>query len=409
MLLVFSRRRRIKMVETGSGRRPSRRWRGLAVLSAAAVLFTACGGGAEPAAPVEAPADEPEPTVPPEPEPAPEPEPEPAPEPEPEPEPTVPPEPEPTVPPEPEPEPTVPPEPIDIRLVTWGADKLIYFIDLYVARENGYFAEAGVRLEQLPGADGSDAVRQVVSGNADVAMADALSGLFATIAGADLEGFYCPYTQNWMTMLVNTGAGVESPEDLRGKTVAVTSEVSTSRWYAAMLLADNGIAEEDVTFVEAGTAFGEALLGSQAQAASTWGPINWALLEAGGIPDDQVGDYQIWQYDQVPGPNDVYFADRDWVDENEDGLARFIGALEKAKLWIEENPEAAAEVGSRHAVDGGDMDRNLAVIDYLVRMQNNGPGVAENGMGWCDVPTIQDAAEQAAELGSCSSRPTPRR
>ena len=375
-----------------NGRLARLRW--LAVPLAAALLFAACGDDdeAEPAAPATtaAPAAEPEPA--PEPEPA-EPEPEPA-APEPEPEPAAP-EPE----PEPEPEPTVPPEPIDIRLVTWGAAKFIDFIDLYVAEENGYFAEAGVNLEQLPGAGAGDAVRQVVAGNADIAMADALSGFFATIAGADLEGIYCPYTQNWMTMLVNTASGVESPEDLRGKTVAVTSQASTSKWYAALLLADNGITEEDVTFAATGIAFGEALLGGQAQAASTWGSINWALLEAGGIPDDQVGDYEIWQYEQVPGPNDVYFADRGWVDDNADGVARFIDALEKAKLWIEENPEAAAEIGSRYAVGADNMDRNLAVIEYRIDMQNNGPGVAENGMGWCDVATIQDVADQATELG----------
>lgn len=379
------------MNETRNPTGQLRPWRWMAVLLAAALLFTACGDDEEPAAPAPAPAEEPEPAA------EPEPEPEPAAEPEPEPEPAE--EPEPAAEPEPEPEPAAPPEPIDIRLVTWGGGKFIDFIDLYVAEENGYFAEAGVTLEQLPGAGAGDAVRQLVAGNADIAMADALSGFFATIAGADLEGIYCPYTQNWMTMLVNTGAGIESPEDLRGKTVAVTSQASTSKWYAALLLADNGITEEDVTFAATGIAFGEALLGGQAQAASTWGSINWALLEAGGIPDDQVGDYEIWQYTQVPGPNDVYFANRSWVDENEDGVGRFIDALEKAKLWIQENPEAAAEIGSRYAVGADNMDRNLAVIDYRIQMQSEGPGVAENGMGWCDVTTIQDVADQATELG----------
>ena len=364
------------------------RWlRWLAVPLAAALLFTACGDdddAAEPAAPAAEP--EPEPAAEPEPEPAAEPEPEPAAEPE----------------PEPEPEPATPPEPIDIRLVTWGGGKFIDFIDLYVAEENGYFAEAGVTLEQLPGAGAGDAVRQLVAGNADIAMADPFSGFFATIAGEDLEGIYCPYTQNWMTMLVNTAAGIDGPEDLRGKTVAVTSQASTSKWYAALLLAANGITEDDVTFAATGIAFGEALLGGQAQAASTWGSINWALLEAGGIPDDQIGDYQIWQYDQVPGPNDVYFAKRSWVEENEDGVGRFIDALVKAKLWIEENPEAAGEIGSRYAVGADNMDRNLAVIDYRIDMQNNGPGVAANGMGWCDVATIQDVADQGTELGILS-------
>ncbi len=381
------------------GRMPRLRW--LAVPLAAALLLGACGSDDDD----EEPAATPAPAAEPAPEPAADPDPEPAAEPEPamESEPAADPDPEPAAEPDPEPdpepEPVPPPEPIDIRLVTWGAAKLIDFIDLYVAEENGYFAEAGVNLEQLPGSGAGDAVRQVVAGNADIAMADTFSGFFAVLAGEDLEGIYCPYTQNWMTMLVNTAAGIEGPEDLRGKTIAVTSQASTSKWYAALLLAANGITEDDVTFAASGIDFGTFLLGGEAQAASTWGSINWALIDNGGIPADQVDDYEIWQYDQVPGPNDVYFAKRGWVDDNADGVGRFIAALERAKLWIEENPDAAAEIGSRYAVGADNMERNLAVIDYRIQMQNNGPGVAEHGMGWCDVATIQDVADQGTELG----------
>lgn len=305
--------------------------------------------------------------------------------------------------PAPAPEPTEPPEPTTIRLVPWGG-MFIDFIDLYVGEENGYFAEANVIVEQLAGAGAGDAVRQLVAGNADIAMADAYSGFFAVQAGAEIEGFYCPYTQNWLTLLVNTAAGINEPADLRGKTIAVTSQASTSKWYASLLLAANGITEDEVTYAATGVNFGPALLSGEAQAASTWGSVNWALFEAGGFPADVAGDYEIWQYEQVPGPNDVYFAHSSWLDENADAVAGFIGALQKAKAWIEENPDAAAEIGSRYAVGAENMDRNRAVIDYRIEMQNTGPGVAENGKGWCDVPTIQDLADKGVELGILEER-----
>ena len=285
-----------------------------------------------------------------------------------------------------------------IRIVTWGG-RFIDFIDLYVGEENGYFADAGVKVEQLAGAGAGDAVFQLVGGNADIAMADPFSGYFAVLAGEDLEGFYCPYTQNWLTMLVNTGAGIEGPEDLRGQTIAVTSQASTSKWYASLLLAANGISEDDVTFAATGIDFGTALLSGEAQAASTWGSINWALLDNGGIPADEAGDYEIWQYDQVPGPNDVYFSKTGWLEDNADLVGRFIDALEQSKLWIEQNPDAAAEIGSRLADGAENLERNRAVIDYRIDMQNNGPGVAEHGMGWCDPDTMTDVAAQAVELG----------
>lgn len=293
-------------------------------------------------------------------------------------------------------------EPLTIRLAPWGG-MFIDFIDLYVAEENGYFADAQIDLEQLPGAGAGDAVRQVVVGNADIAMADPFSAFFATAQGADLEGIYCPYTKNWLTMIVNNSAGIETPADLEGKTIAVTSQASTSKWYAQLLLAANGLTENDVTMAATGTDFGAALISGEAQAASTWGSINWALIDQGGLGD--VENYSIWEYEQVPGPNDVYFANRAWVEENEAGLARFIDALEEAKLWIEANPDEAAEIGSRYAVGAENLERNRAVIDYRIDMQNEGPGVAENGMGWCDVPTISDIAAQAVELGILEEQP----
>ncbi len=297
----------------------------------------------------------------------------------------------------------VTPEPVElqtIRLVPWGG-RFIDFIDLYVGEENGYFAEAGVKIEQLPGAGAGDAVRQLVAGNADIAMADPFSGFFAVIAGEDLEGFYCPYTKNWLTMVVNEGGGISEPEDLRGKTIAVTSQASTSKWYAALLLAANGITEDDVTFAATGIDFFSALESGEAQAASTWGSINWALFGENGLtgPDD----YAIWEYEQVPGPNDVYFAKAGWVEENSELLGGFIDALEKSKNWIAENPDAAAQIGSEYADGADNLVRNRAVIDFRIDMQNTGPGVAENGMGWCDVDTIADLAAQGLSLGIIES------
>lgn len=290
-----------------------------------------------------------------------------------------------------------PADPTTIRIVPWGG-MFIDFIDLYVGEEMGYFAEEGVVVEQLPGAGAGDAVQQVLAGNADIAMADPFSGFFAVAQGADLEGFYCPYTKNWLTMIVNNAAGISEPADLAGQTIAVTSQASTSKWYAQLLLAANGVDENDVTFAATGIDFGSALLAGEAQAASTWGSINWALFDAGGF-GDTIDDYEIWEYEQVPGPNDVYFADRGWLDENDDAVAGFIRALEKSKAFVADNPDDAAEIGSRYAVGADNMERNRAVIDFRIDMQNTGPGVADNGIGWCDVPTISDIADQGVELG----------
>lgn len=109
--------------------------------------------------------------------------------------------------------------------------------------------------------------------------------------------------------------------------------------------------------------------------------------------------FEIWEYDEVPGPNVVYFSNRTWLDKNRDLVQRFITALDQAKRWVAEHPDQAAEIGSRYAIGADDLTRNRAVIDLRIEMQSTGPGVAENGMGWCDIDTMSRIADQAVELG----------
>jgi len=288
-----------------------------------------------------------------------------------------------------------------LRIVPWGP-RIIDFIDLYVGEENGYFAAAGIRIEQLAAEGAGDAVRNVIAGNADIAMADQFSGYFAMTKGADIRGFYCPYTKNWMTLVVNKNKGIASPADLRGKTIAVTSQASTSRYNVMYLLAANGLSEDDVTMAAVGRDFASVLLGGTVDAASTWGSINWGMFQNVGDPAE--AGFEIWEYEEVPGPNAVYFSRRQWIDANKDVLRRFVAALDQAKRWIAENPDQAAEIGARYAVGADNLARNRAVIDLRIEMQSTGPGVAEHGMGWCDIDTMSRIANEAVELGILDQR-----
>ena len=287
-------------------------------------------------------------------------------------------------------------QPLDVvRVAPWGP-KLVDFIDLYVGEALGFFADEGLFVEQLIAEGAGDAIRNLIAGNADVAMADPFSGYFAIQRGAELTGFYCPYTENWMTMVVNSERGIRTPEDLRGKTIAVTSQASTSRYHVMFLLAANGLSEDEVKVAGVGRDFASVLFGGSVDAASTWRSLNWAMFR--GRTPEQAG-YAVWDYEQIPGPNDVYFARTAWAEENQDLLRRFVAAIDRAKRWVADHPDEAARIGSEYAVGADDLERNRAVIDLRIQMQSRGPGVAEHGTGWCDVATMKDVADRATDLG----------
>lgn len=287
-----------------------------------------------------------------------------------------------------------------IRLAPWGP-KLIDFVDFYVAQENGYFADERIEFEQLPAEGAGDAVRNVIAGNADIAMADPFSGFFANAQGAELQGFYCPYTETWMTMVVDSSAGISEPADLAGKTIAVTSQGSTSRYFAAFLLNEAGLTDDDVTMVAVGRDFGSALAAGRADAASSWESVNWSMFEGGAIPAEQHEQFEVWPYsDLIAAPNDVYFANRTWIEENQDVVQRFIRAIDRAKQFVADHPDEAVEIGQQYSVTGDENpERDRAVVEMRIRMQANGPGVEENGRGWCDKPTMQELVDRSVELG----------
>jgi len=292
-------------------------------------------------------------------------------------------------------------QPLDVvRVAPWGP-RLIDFIDLYVGEAQGFFEAEGIHVEQLVAEGAGDAIRNLIAGNADIAMADPFSGYFAVQRGADLSGFYCPYTENWMTMVVNSERGIASPADLAGKTIAVTSQASTSRYHVMFLLAANGLSEDEVRVAGVGRDFASVLLGGSVDAASTWRSLNWAMFRRQSA--EEMG-FEIWDYDQIPGPNDVYFARTEWLAAHKGLIARFVRAIHNAKLWIAENPDAAARIGSEYAIAADDLERNRAVIDLRIRMQSEGPGVATHGMGWCDVETMSTVAARATKLGILDSQ-----
>ncbi len=286
-----------------------------------------------------------------------------------------------------------------VKIAVWGP-RIIDFIDLYVGEELGYFRDAGIEVQQLSAQGAGDAIRNVIAGNAHIAMSDPFSAYFAIQGGAELKGFYCPYTKSWMKIVVNARNGIRAPEDLKGKTIAVTSQASTSRYSLMLFLAAHGLSEDDVQIAAVGRDFASALLGGSVDAASTWDSVNWGMFNKSEGPHSM--GFDIWENELVPGPNDVYFSQSEWLVSHDDVIKRFVRAINQAKLWIAKNPSEAANLGPKYALGGDDLVRNRAVIEMRIAMQNQGRGVATNGVGWCDVQSMSQVAELAVKLGILS-------
>ena len=171
------------------------------------------------------------------------------------------------------------PKKMKIAFCTWAG-----YAPLFIAKDNGYFADQGYDVELVIIEDestyGAAFVSNSIQGLGQVLDRD----IIQYDAGAP-EQYVC-------TMDASTGgdglvatAEIQSVDDLAGKTVALDKS-ATSYFFFLQVLADSNITEDQINIVEMGNdEAGEAFLAGRVDAAVTWEPAlsNCSEREGGHI------------------------------------------------------------------------------------------------------------------------------
>jgi NitT/TauT family transport system substrate-binding protein len=97
-----------------------------------------------------------------------------------------------------------------VSLALWG--KPISEITNLLAEEDlGFFKKQGLELRLLPGAGGGDAIRNLLSGQADIAFTDPSSLFVALDKGEKLRVIYDIYPQNIFNVVSLKSSGITKP------------------------------------------------------------------------------------------------------------------------------------------------------------------------------------------------------
>ena len=108
------------------------------------------------------------------------------------------------------------------KVVVAGWSKPITEItNLLVEEDKGFFKARGIELGYVPGAGGGDALRNLLSGQADVAFTDPGSFFTALDKGEKLRAIYDIYPQNVFNVVSLKSQNILKPADLKGKRVAL--------------------------------------------------------------------------------------------------------------------------------------------------------------------------------------------
>lgn len=284
------------------------------------------------------------------------------------------------------------------KLTVAGWSKPISEITNLIAEpDKGFFKAQGIELVYLSGTGGGSAVKNVLSGAADVAFTDPASFFHALDRGEKLVAIYNIYPQNVFNVVSPKANNITKPADLKGKKIGVYSLSSGTRQNLQVLLHQAGLTEADVTIQVTGLLnFAPVMQGQVDATAATDTGLYVGTLK--GLKDVNVMDVK----DHLNVPSDMFVVPLKTYETKKELLKRFLFAYRDSAAWMIAEPAEAAKIAVTRSINGRNVDVNLEIIK-LRNLSAISPTTQARGLGHFDLDVLQKGAETFHALGLIKS------
>lgn len=282
---------------------------------------------------------------------------------------------------------------LDKMVVAGWSKPITEITNLLVEEDKGFFKARGIALGYVPGAGGGDALRNLLSGQADVAFTDPGSFFAALDKGEKLRAIYDIYPQNVFNVVSLKSANINKPADLKGKRIGIYSLASGTRQNLQVLLNQAGLSESDVTIVVTGLLNFTPLIQGQVDATAA---TDTGLLVGKQRGLGEVSVMEVKNYLNIS--SDFFVVREDSYQKKKDILKRFLLAYRDSAEWMIAAPEEAARLAVKHAIDGQNPTINLEVIK--LRNQSSVSNLTQkNGLGTFDMAAFQKGSQAYKAFG----------
>jgi NitT/TauT family transport system substrate-binding protein len=224
-------------------------------------------------------------------------------------------------------------------------------IPLLVAEQQGFFKQFGVPATVKLFPSGAEIVQAIAGGSIEFG---ATGGVPATILagrGTEVKVIARVADISYELALATTkSTGISKPNDVEGKTVAMTS--GTVSQYLVLAFAKHfNIPLDSFKRVNLGPADQlNALAGGSVQVVSVWEPFTSRVRESGGVIL-QTALESHWPGAEgkvkLVGDPGIVFARTAYLTSSSDTVRNLLRAVEAATRWVEANPEKAAEIAAK--------------------------------------------------------------
>ncbi len=223
-----------------------------------------------------------------------------------------------------------------------GGKNLLYYLPLTIAEQLGYFRAEGLELKIVDFAGGSQALRAMVGGSADV-----VSGAFEHTVnmqhkGQRLRAIVLMGRAPQIVLGVNpkTMPAYKTVADLKGKKIGVTAPGSSTNVMANFVLAKAGLKPSDVSIIGVGAGNGAvaAMRQGQIDAMSNLDPVVSLLTRSNDlkiISDTRI----VAEADKVfggPMPAACLYLPQTFIDKHPRTVQALANAIVRANQWVQQ-------------------------------------------------------------------------
>jgi NitT/TauT family transport system substrate-binding protein len=210
-------------------------------------------------------------------------------------------------------------------------------LPVFVAQQNGYFAEQGIEVEAVPVKSAQERDVLIQTGQVDGVLTDLPSTGLLNKDATRVKAVYTsrrPYPDAPMfRILAGPGAGIETPADLKGVPIGI-SQNTVIEYLTDRILEAEGLTADDIAIAEVSAipVRFEQLMNGNIQAATLPDPLASGAIAGGArlVADDS-------KYPQVS--QSVLTFTTDALTGKPDTVRKFLAAWDKAVKELNANPE----------------------------------------------------------------------
>ena len=236
----------------------------------------------------------------------------------------------------------------------------VFYAPQYVALEQGFFADEGLKIELTNGGGADKVMTAVLTGQADIGLAGPEACIYVYNQGKDDHPIvFGQLTKRDGSFLVGREDVPFSWELLRGRTVIGGRAGGVPEMTLEYVMRQNGIVpgvDADVDTTVQFNMMAGAFTGGNGDFVTLFEPTATEVAQAGK-------GYILASVGQESGeiPYTAYFANRSYLTANADTVQRFTNAIARAQRWVAEHTDR--EVAE--AICGQFPDTDLAVLERV--------------------------------------------